>query len=139
MKKIGYWHSRDEPHLPHPEATDIPVEPAFLEKLEEIIKNPETARIQYLGYSTCRLCSKSDNGDSDIFLGEYNFPDGLLHYYKVHNVRPDPDFVKYIMSWNYQFVQIPGQCQLPKMAVNLRKLYELDRLLSGTACLRYSN
>lgn len=123
--RIGYWLGPDDPNLPLPVATSIQIDPEFLQKFQTILDTIRSTYLKklfplvspfenasmcsYLGDSTCRIC-RCNNGDSDITLKnsgrEYTFPDGLIHYYKVHGVVPDPpDFVDFIK--NFELVEKP--------------------------------
>jgi len=82
----GFWYCSDEPACtlyPYPKATDVKVDPAFLEKLEAMIHSINCGRIgastMLCGYSTCRLCHK-DNGSMEYFIRgrgqSFFFPEG---------------------------------------------------------------
>jgi hypothetical protein len=47
----------------------------------------------YMGYSTCRICGRTDNGDSEYSDGTFVWPSGLAHYVAEHAVRLPNEFV----------------------------------------------
>lgn len=52
----------------------------------------------YMGYSTCRVCGKKDNGDSEYSDGTYVWPSGFAHYVLEHQVRPPDEFVQHAIN-----------------------------------------
>lgn len=94
---------------------------------------------QFCGYSYCRICGKLDNGDSDIILtsdGEkIIFPDGYLHYIKVHGVRPSGKFEKLVRNFDLSVLMIVNFRKFDDMTfiTNIRKIY------SSMNSLRYSS
>ena len=102
----GYWSNVDDfdsMKYPQPLATDIPVNKDFLDKLKRI--NEKAYQIHYLGFSHCRIC-KCLNGTAEYVLSneniQFNYPEGLLHYYEKHNVKPSDEFFHFIMDYNEQ-------------------------------------
>lgn len=57
-----------------------------------------TVVVAYRGYSHCRLCSKKDNGDSELTDGIHVWPDGLKHYVTEHGVRLPRRFVEHVLD-----------------------------------------
>lgn len=117
----GYWHwftrgssRKDFPKLPFPKATDIPVDPKFLEKLQQVM--PFCNFVSFLGCSPCRLCDKWDNGSSEYDLSyndqHFRFPDGIIHYYTIHNVHPSTEFVKFIMDVDIDKIKFDRRKQI---------------------------
>ena len=49
----------------------------------------------FMGWSTCRICGKDDNGDLEYTDGTYLWPSGLAHYVKDHGVRLPDEFVRH--------------------------------------------
>jgi hypothetical protein len=97
----GYWfNSNDEQRLlPFPKKTDVNVDTDFLEKLE--ITMSKYKPIMYFGPSGCRICNEYCgsleyviNNDNVKFI----FPEGIMHYYKEHNVQPSTEFKNFIMN-----------------------------------------
>lgn len=105
----GYWanlspiYDRERTRFKYnlPIVTDIPVDPKFMEKLNNMIDNDECESTHYCGFSTCRICDKG-NGSSEYKLSNgdisFKFPEGLIHYYKDHNVQPSEQFYHFIMK-----------------------------------------
>ena len=54
------------------------------------------------GHSFCRLCGITGRqmGDSDLTDGIWEWPEGLSHYVRVHNVKPPDCFLRHIFK-NY--------------------------------------
>ena len=49
------------------------------------------------GHSTCRICGRADNGDSEYSDGMYVWPSGFGHYVSEHGVRPPAEFVEHAL------------------------------------------
>lgn len=66
----------------------------FLQNLEHI---KQYCKVDYYhGASDCRLCELSIGCSEYSFKSEgkiYRFPEGLVHYYTIHNVQPSDEFV----------------------------------------------
>jgi len=94
----GYWRSSYEEaiDLPWPapasEWTGRDIFIAFLMRAEEIAE-----KIQYRGYSHCRLCHCL-NGSKSLRLAEWDWPEGFKHYVAEHSVRPSADFEEFLLS-----------------------------------------
>jgi hypothetical protein len=95
---IGYWRSENDTSWPEPAAfvdrdwdkTERGLVASYL--------SAATVVVTYMGYSHCRLCSKKDNGDSELTDGVYIWPDGLKHYVTEHNVRLPRRFVEHVLD-----------------------------------------
>lgn len=105
MKSIGFWanypNEKSLPGLPWPVPSEKPWadKALFLEKLKKLqdsLHGP-LYRLSYRGFSMCRCCNKS-NGSVTFKYNDFTWPSGYAHYVDVHNVRPDPDFEKWIME-----------------------------------------
>ncbi len=111
---VGYWRESltdTSSSLPLPEATDIPVDVAFLAKLGRIIDtaasdvSDSAVGMEMLVYRTrrpCLLCNKVACAvDIRVTSGSarYLFPSLERHYYAAHNVQPPAHFVKFIMDF----------------------------------------
>jgi len=101
---------------PFPKDSGEDVDEDFIEKMEKIINmsshskekkidrkgNITISLRRYKGYSTCRLCDKDDNGSCEYTIlkdeKEYTFPEGIVHYYKKHDVQPSDEFYTMIMK-----------------------------------------
>lgn len=111
----GYWFSNDSnesKHYPFPKATSEPVDPNFIDKLETIMSFGLTGSSKqtdnrvtiesYFGSSECRLCGCS-NGSQEFTLVNngttFRVPNGILHYYKDHNVQPSYEFYQFVLSF----------------------------------------
>ena len=105
----GYWRkNKDEQSLlPFPNPTNIKVNENFISKVNEIqfLSKSHSHSIlsnnSYMEYSHCRLCDLKQNGNSETIIKYKNqaniiFPEGLLHYYCVHNVQPSKEFITVI-------------------------------------------
>ena len=98
----GFWYDEDDSdnkHFPFPKATHIQINQEFIKRVKLLIERCFTA--MYCGYSACRLCGYETNGCLDCAIrgdGQtFIFPDGLLHYYKVHHVLPSYEFYTFVM------------------------------------------
>jgi len=101
----GYWQRKGEIcQYPFPKKTNEKVDEVFLANLEHIMKtlNGTDNAKQYFGASNCRICDKY-NGSNEYKINyldnEYRFPDGLIHYYKDHNVQPSMEFKEIVMKY----------------------------------------
>jgi hypothetical protein len=85
MHLIGYW--RNDQHPEYPDPTDFVFEPLPEEQRDLLVTALENgARVRFfMGYSTCRICGQL-NGISELTDGEHQWPEGLVHYIKDHNV-----------------------------------------------------
>ncbi len=131
----GYWRSSNtykcicndaNRNYPVPIPSNAPNDNAFLQKLDQVIKLLDRLDIQerqqyklldsnykvtYLGYSNCRLCQQIC-GSCEYLLKFngilYRFPEGIVHYYQKHNVKPSNEFRNVIM--NMSTVAFPLVC-----------------------------
>lgn len=100
----GYWRaypSHTNSPYPFPLATDKSVDSNFLEKLE-LLTTRNAIETAFFGWSECRLC-KEPNGSREYALWKdksavFRYPQGLIHYYKVHHVQPSREFYDFIMN-----------------------------------------
>lgn len=99
LRAIGFWsgpHSSDG----WPDVDDF-VDPEWDENEREFIANYLTHGLlgrTYMGWSTCRVCGKADNGDSEHSDGVFVWPSGLAHYVSEHSVRLPQEFVRHAFS-----------------------------------------
>ena len=77
---IGYWDANNIPVANS--ATDVQVA-TMVKNLERFIKG--SATIHYRGWSTCRICKKS-NGSTEHEKNGIGIPEGLMHYIVDHKV-----------------------------------------------------
>lgn len=98
-RAIGFWNG---PHTPGgwPEIERF-IDPDWDEEERDFIvsylNHGVLARL-YMGYSTCRICGKEDNGDSEYSDGTFVWPSGFGHYVMEHNVRPPDDFGQHAIN-----------------------------------------
>jgi hypothetical protein len=98
----GHWRrNADEASAlpwPIPDRTWAPRE-AFVRALDRIEKQAQerSAMMDYMGYSTYRLCGKT-NGASEFQFAGWIWPEGYRHYIADHFVRPSPEFEQFVWS-----------------------------------------
>lgn len=51
-----------------------------------------------MGYSPCRLCDLTTNGNLELSDGVYVWPQGLAHYLTARHVRPPGPFVSHVLA-----------------------------------------
>jgi hypothetical protein len=99
----GYWYSTQEPQYPKPIAVDEPFEDKqaivdAMKKLEKDIYLHKKGNIVYFkGFSTCRCC-KEINGTVEYTYKNWKWPEGLIHYVEVHNIRPSDEFIENVLK-----------------------------------------
>lgn len=54
----------------------------------------------WMGYSPCRLCDRTTNGNLDLTDGTYIWPEGLSHYVLDHNMRLPRAFIDHVHEQN---------------------------------------
>lgn len=106
----GYWFSNDSNETkkyPFPKSTFDLVDSKFIDKLQTLMteQNNTDKRItveSYFGSSVCRICECS-NGSREFILTNdgttFRVPNGVLHYYKDHNVQPSLEFYNFILKF----------------------------------------
>ena len=114
--KEGFWRKNDEQEsdLPSPVPSDVPVDSTFLASLMSV-QNRLRSSFQFRDYdgrSKCRLCGQQ-NGSGEYVTQKFVWPEGYLHYMRVHNVSPNPEFVWYI-------TQLDNATEIPKVSVRQR-------------------
>lgn len=95
---IGYRRSEFQPDWPDPAQF---VDPALGRDERDTVSGylaKGSVVVTYMGYSTCRLCGKRDNGDSELTDGVYVWPEGLAHYVTEHGVRLPRRFVDHVIA-----------------------------------------
>lgn len=96
MRREGFWYNIHEPELPMPVAGEHwEGQGVFLVLLGELEARAEAE--VYRGMSTCRLCQRM-NGSCTYQLGEWEWPEGLVHYVREHNVKPSPEFKTFVLG-----------------------------------------
>lgn len=101
-KKEGFWYSKDEPNLPKPKQmkeTSEWVSKKRPRKFSILLSHVEKKAIckGSKGSSICRIC-KNRNGSRTFFYKNWEWPDGLMHYIKNHNVKPSKEFIRFIKA-----------------------------------------
>lgn len=93
----GFWKSDAEPDLLMPVAQDESWkgQGAFLTLLLGV--ELFTKSTAFRGMSICRIC-KTWNGNATFELDGWEWPSGLAHYIKEHNVKPSNDFIEFIRA-----------------------------------------
>jgi hypothetical protein len=89
LRAIGFWNGPDT-SSGWPEI-EVWVERDWDEDEREFVLSYLSHGVlgrMYMGYSTCRVCGKSNNGDSEYSDGTFVWPSGLAHYVEDHAVRP---------------------------------------------------
>lgn len=99
LRAIGFWNG---PHTPMgwPELewfVDASWDRDDREFIADYLQRGVLART-YMGYSSCRLCGRQDNGDSEYSDGVYVWPSGLVHYVIEHDVRLPQEFVQHAIA-----------------------------------------
>eukprot|EP01027_Heterolobosea_sp_BB2_P019620 GEZU01027602.1.p1 GENE.GEZU01027602.1~~GEZU01027602.1.p1 ORF type:complete len:175 (+),score=15.21 GEZU01027602.1:98-622(+) len=110
-KAEGYWKDNISPSMPLPQpcAPDPRCDrmDEFMRKLIDIETNPTRYGIYvqtFLGFSSCRLCDKKNNGcrefqDIKERIGtKVVWPEGYRHYLQDHGVAPSVEFYNFIMA-----------------------------------------
>lgn len=96
IRKVGFWRSEYEPDLPSPERYVGEWDrDGFMSALRVV--ESTTKCVYFKGYSPCRMCSKS-NGSGEYSRDGWMWPSGLAHYVAEHGVKPDDEFVSWVMS-----------------------------------------
>lgn len=95
-RAIGFWNG---PHTADgwPELDEF-IDPSWDEDERDFIVDYVSRGVlgrTYMGYSTCRVCGKADNGDSEFSDGTYICPSGFGHYLSEHGVRPPAEFIEH--------------------------------------------
>lgn len=99
LRRIGYWSGRNEPDK-YPTASNFIQEFPYpgQQRIATYLRNGYQMSYIMLGYSTCRICGKSDNGTQDLSDGKYIWPEGLAHYVESHNLRLPKEFETHVAS-----------------------------------------
>jgi hypothetical protein len=97
LQPVGFWYSEWEPWLPHP-AEAVAPDWSHTERAAVIdyLLRPEDVQ-QFLGLSPCRICNRAV-GSQEFTDGTWVWPEGLVHYLDVHEVRPPDDFVAWVLA-----------------------------------------
>lgn len=111
LRRVGFWRSEYEPALLDPRELIVGDWPEderrrLIEYLEASYMMPYVQA----GPSWCRCgCSPRppDIGSGDLTDGTWIFPEGLVHYVRVHCVRPHEDFMAHVRGLNFTVPSIP--------------------------------
>jgi len=111
LKQVGFWWSEERPDLPHPrDAVDPDWFDSEGEQLLSYLEQAHHLPYAYFGFSWCRLgCPDipADIGTQDLTDGTYLFPEGLMHYVRVHAVRPPHEFLEHVRAQGYRAPKLP--------------------------------
>lgn len=105
LRRVGFWHSDQQPELADPKehvVTDWSEEERW--KVVEYLTTSYLMPYTQGGPSWCRFgCSPrpADIGTQDLTDGTWVFPEGLVHYVRMHAVKPDEDFLVHIRRLDY--------------------------------------
>jgi hypothetical protein len=98
---IGYWNGGhgERPWPDVREFIDESWDDAERFDVGTYLRNGLVARA-WMGYSPCRLCDTTTNGNLDLTDGTYIWPEGLAHYVLDHRVRLPDEFVQHVHAQN---------------------------------------
>jgi len=106
LKRVGYWHSRAEPHWPDPrDFVDLALTDDERLDIVPYLERGWVARA-YMGKSTCRIFGM-DAGSLELTDGTWIWPDGLAHYVGEHSVKLPADFTEHAASTTEHFETVP--------------------------------
>lgn len=101
MKIIGYWmENLRDLALPLPQELVGPLPEPVREKVCDYLVSSRVYRV-YRGYSWCRFSCGipyKELGHRDYTDGEWVWPEGLLHYVRVHGIILPDEFIDTVMS-----------------------------------------
>lgn len=99
-KGEGYWNDGSKGcklPFPKPSPSSWPGKGKFMAALVKRQKEcPEPKACK--GSSTCRLCGIKNGSSSYEHPDGWHWPDGYMHYVKVHNVKPSEAFHKFVLQ-----------------------------------------
>lgn len=97
---IGYWQDGGPKSVEN--AVDEDWDPAEREMVMNYLKladdksNEEVRELKsWRGLSFCRVCEEA-TGNSCMGDNQYNWPQGYLHYFEKHNVKPPKEFIDHV-------------------------------------------
>lgn len=96
LRKVGYWYSEREPHLPMPLGSYEPHPDKLV--IVTYLKEHGEELIAWRGFSRCRICGEVPPGTRCMTDGVYQWPEGLWHYVEEHNVHLPTTFVDHIKN-----------------------------------------
>ena len=103
-RKVGFWWSKDEPHLPMPEPDTCTLTESGRLGLLEYLRSGSVL-VRYRGASHCRLsghagcdCDDRLDGSGDLTDGVWVWPEALPHYVEVHRVALPSEFVEHALA-----------------------------------------
>jgi hypothetical protein len=92
----GHWRhaAGEDSKLPWPVPDPAwPGTAAFLRALDAA--EAKAIVVDFMGISKCRLCGRA-NGSSEFRLRRWGWPEGYRHYIADHQVRPSPEFERFV-------------------------------------------
>lgn len=98
----GYWSNEENPQYPTPfERKNVTIDRYFINKLKNAGKYIKVDEKIYRGFSKCRICGKLNGaGECSITKNgiKYIYPNGIIHYYEDHGVKPSDEFYQLIIN-----------------------------------------
>jgi hypothetical protein len=103
--KTDYTRDDDDKLFPYPvEQPPWSMSKNFIKRLSNIEMLIETKKpmneIYYKEKKNCLLCGKKNITSKRFVLGDYLWEDGLKHYIKAHNIKPENNFIDFIFDLN---------------------------------------
>ncbi|MFE6509228.1 hypothetical protein ACFVDI_02455 [Nocardioides sp. NPDC057767] len=96
--RVGYWRSEYEPTLPDPRRhLDETWDDDERELVVAYLRGGLPV-LHMMGFSPCRLCDCSANGNAELTDGSYLWPQGLAHYVEDHGVRLPREFERHVLD-----------------------------------------
>jgi hypothetical protein len=94
---VGYWQNATFPYLPDPH--DYVDDSWNAHEREVVLQHLNAGVIQYahLRAQQCHICGGSF-GNNDITDGRWSWPEDLVHYVISHHVKPDAEFVAWVLE-----------------------------------------
>lgn len=97
VRAIGYWRSQWQPDLPNPlDFVDRDWSPAERDRVIDHLDGGQEFAA-WRGISNCRFCNRM-NGSRCLTDGIFVWPEGFSHYLREHGVRPDEEFVRWVLE-----------------------------------------
>lgn len=104
IKIVGYWNNAENkfPMFPTPVAREKPWKGKrdftnALIRLETAIEEKKVGNTVVKGANKCQMCGET-RGGTEYQYNEWRWPESLLHYVQLHNVKPDQEFIDYVMA-----------------------------------------
>lgn len=100
LTAVGYWHSIFEPEYPDPawfiDENWHPAEKKMV--IAHLLQGQILA--DWTGQSWCRFrCGETQMGAKDMTDGVYIYPQGLVHYLEIHQVKLPDEFIRHVQQY----------------------------------------